>query len=420
MAIVAVFSGAYCHGDEIARQVTERLKYGRIDDKLLREASVRFGVAEEKLARAMTGSATFFNKYTRERERNIARLKTTLAQIVLEDNQLLHGYAGHLLPDSISHVLKVCVIANHDYRVSQVVKTESKSEKDAQKVIHNDDKERLEWTKLLFDRSPYDEDLYDLVIPMHDTTIDKAVALVCEHAQGDALKTTPDSRQEADDFALAAAVNLVLVEAGHDMGVVCKSGRVTITVNEFVTRLQRLTDEVERLASAVPGVTGVGTQTGPNFRLPSLNPWLDVEVPPKILLVDDEKEYVHALSDRLQTRDIGTSVVYDGESALDFVAQDQPDVMVLDLQMPGIDGIEVLRRIKKDRPRIQVIILTGHGSQREERLAEELGAFAYLQKPVNIDDLAEIMKKAYEKVSLQEESSVDDGESRGDGDSARS
>jgi DNA-binding NtrC family response regulator len=72
--------------------------------------------------------------------------------------------------------------------------------------------------------------------------------------------------------------------------------------------------------------------------------------------------------------------------------------MVLDLKMPGIDGIEVLRRVKQEHPNVEVIILAGHGSEKEEKLAEELGAFAYLHKPVNVDLLAQVMKEAYKKV----------------------
>jgi two-component system response regulator CpxR len=162
----------------------------------------------------------------------------------------------------------------------------------------------------------------------------------------------------------------------------------------------------------VTGVEAVFTRTGQKFRAPSSNPWANIEGPPKVLLVDDEKEYVHTLSERLETRNIGSSVVYDGTQALDFVERDEPDVMVLDLMMPGIDGIEVLRRLKKQRPHIEVIILTGHGSQREEVLARELGAFAYLQKPVDVDDLAELMKKAYQKASASKGSSGMDSDQR--------
>jgi DNA-binding response OmpR family regulator len=92
------------------------------------------------------------------------------------------------------------------------------------------------------------------------------------------------------------------------------------------------------------------------------------------------------------------AIAYNGRQALQMVADDEPDVMVLDLKMPGIDGMEVLRRVKRTNPRTEVIILTGHGSSADEKLATELGAFAYLRKPVDIEILTETMKAAYRKV----------------------
>ena len=119
----------------------------------------------------------------------------------------------------------------------------------------------------------------------------------------------------------------------------------------------------------------------------------------KVLLVDDEQEFVHTLSERLQTRSIEPAIAYDGEQALTMIDADQPDVMVLDLKMPGIDGLEVLRRVKQKHPETEVIILTGHGSEAEQALANQLGAFAYLRKPVDIDVLTNTMKRAYAKVN---------------------
>jgi len=95
---------------------------------------------------------------------------------------------------------------------------------------------------------------------------------------------------------------------------------------------------------------------------------------------------------------MGSAVAYDGKSALELVNEDEPEVMILDLKMPGIDGFEVLKKVKKTRPEIEVIILTGHGSNADRKVSMELGAFAYLQKPVDIDVLSETLKKANAKV----------------------
>jgi DNA-binding NtrC family response regulator len=115
----------------------------------------------------------------------------------------------------------------------------------------------------------------------------------------------------------------------------------------------------------------------------------------KVLMVDDEEDFVKTLSERMQMRDLDSDVALDGEQALQRVEDDVPDVMVLDLKMPGIDGLEVLRRVKKAYPQIPVIILTGHGSEKDEAEARRLGAFDYLQKPVDIEKLVKVLRKAY-------------------------
>ena len=117
----------------------------------------------------------------------------------------------------------------------------------------------------------------------------------------------------------------------------------------------------------------------------------------KVLLVDDEEEFVKALAERLKMRDLRSDTVLDGEEALSFVEDQEPDVMVLDLKMPGIDGMEVLRQVRKAYPKIQVIILTGHGTEKHEEEAKRLGAFDYLEKPVNLDVLVKKMKAAYRR-----------------------
>ena len=117
----------------------------------------------------------------------------------------------------------------------------------------------------------------------------------------------------------------------------------------------------------------------------------------RVLLVDDEEEFVSALAERLELRRFVVQLAFNGEQALKILEQSLPDVMVLDLKMPGIDGIEVLRKVKKCHPQIQVIILTGHGSERDEAAARRLGAFDHLQKPVDINDLVRIMELAFRK-----------------------
>ena len=120
-----------------------------------------------------------------------------------------------------------------------------------------------------------------------------------------------------------------------------------------------------------------------------------------ILLVDDEAEFITTLAERMQLRNLPSQHAFNGDQALQMVAALPPDVMVLDLKMPGIDGMEVLRRVKKEYPRVEVIILTGHGGEKDEVEARRLGAFEYLKKPVDIDELTLHILKAYQhKISI--------------------
>jgi DNA-binding response OmpR family regulator len=117
----------------------------------------------------------------------------------------------------------------------------------------------------------------------------------------------------------------------------------------------------------------------------------------KVLLVDDEVEFVNTLAQRLKMRDLLVDTVYDGPQALDFIRKIEPDVIVLDLKMPGLHGIEVLREIKKTRSEIQVIILTGHGTDQDEEEARKLGGFDFLHKPADIDLLLAKIKEAFQE-----------------------
>lgn len=115
----------------------------------------------------------------------------------------------------------------------------------------------------------------------------------------------------------------------------------------------------------------------------------------KLLLVDDEENFINTLAERMKMRDMGSDVAHDGETALEMVKDEAPDVMVLDLRMPGIDGVEVLRKVKKAHPQVQVIILTGHGSEQDQEVCMQLGAYEYHKKPVDIDRLVTSIKGAY-------------------------
>lgn len=114
----------------------------------------------------------------------------------------------------------------------------------------------------------------------------------------------------------------------------------------------------------------------------------------KVLIVDDEKDFLEALVARLKLRGFEARGAADGPTALESLDADPPEVVVLDLKMPGMDGLEVLRHIKRKQPHIEVVILTGHGSSEAGMEGVSLGAFAYLVKPVKLAELVEKVEDA--------------------------
>lgn len=117
----------------------------------------------------------------------------------------------------------------------------------------------------------------------------------------------------------------------------------------------------------------------------------------KVLVVDDEVAFANTLAQRLKMRDLNVGTAYNGEEALSKVKEKEPDVIVLDLKMPGMHGMEVLREIRKAYPNVQVIILTGHGTDKDEEEAKKLGGFDFLRKPADIDHLEHKIRKAFQE-----------------------
>jgi len=115
----------------------------------------------------------------------------------------------------------------------------------------------------------------------------------------------------------------------------------------------------------------------------------------KVLLVDDEVKLLESVSQRLSLRDFEVTTAPDGKKAIKAAKGDKFDVAIVDLRMPGMDGKEVLKTLKKRHKWLEVIILTGYGSVDSAAECTKLGAFGYLEKPCDFDKLIDVLKQAY-------------------------
>lgn len=114
----------------------------------------------------------------------------------------------------------------------------------------------------------------------------------------------------------------------------------------------------------------------------------------RVLLVDDEESFVDALGKRLNARGLRVETSNSGEDAIKKAEHHTFDVIVLDLAMPGMDGIETLKRLRENDRDLQIILLTGHGSIEKAVEATKLGAMEFLQKPASLSDLLDLIREA--------------------------
>ena len=116
-----------------------------------------------------------------------------------------------------------------------------------------------------------------------------------------------------------------------------------------------------------------------------------------LLIVDDEVQFLESISKSLEARDFKVIAVDRGEKAIEAARKSPIDVALVDLKMPGINGEETLKALKADHKWMEVVILTGHGTIDSAVECTKSGAFSFLQKPCNLDDLLEALKEAYKK-----------------------
>ncbi|MEJ2221323.1 MAG: cytidylate kinase family protein, partial [Desulfobacterales bacterium] len=301
MSIITLFSGSFCNESPVIEEVISRTGYRLITDKeVVAEAGRLSKMAEGKIMRSFSAGTSVFNKFTHEKERSIAFLKLALAEQIPDDKALVTCFSGQLIPRTIKHALRVCLIASLKYRIAAACREQGISEKEAARQVQKREEDCAAWIQLLFNQGdPWDAGLYDIVVPADKMSPEDAAALIADNALSDVVRTTESSQQAMADFRLAAATGVALALEGHTVDVSAKDGLITITINKQVLMLSRLEDELRSIAEQVPGVRGVETKVGKGFHKSDIYRKHNFEMPSKVLLVDDEREFVQTLSERL-------------------------------------------------------------------------------------------------------------------------
>jgi two-component system, OmpR family, response regulator CpxR len=398
MSSIALFNTIFIEEKKIREQLAAATNFTIIQDaSLISEVSQKYSISEDKVGRTIYAPPSVFNTFTLERERITAYFKAVMADHLKSSDVIYSGNIALLVPSAVTHVLRVGLFDKTSNRIQRAM-GEGLTENNAMKVIKKNDSRVTAWVEYLHKKEITHHSLYDIIVPMGENFPESAVQLILENYQKPAVLEQEASRQAVADMALGAEVELALIGKGYVTEVRSFCGEIALLVNKSVSNFQKLASTLTAIAESVDGVHAVKVHTGQEYHV-SVYRNQEFICPPKVLLVDDEHEFVQTLSERLNTRNYGSYPVFDGEQALEFLDNDVPDVMVLDLKMPGMGGVEVLRKTKLANPGIEIIILTGHGSEEDKKTCLELGAYAYLHKPIDISQLTEIIDVAYARVA---------------------
>ena len=402
MSILAITSGLYSNAGDTVTMLSEKSNSKILTDPdILEKTHQTYDLKSATLQKVIETRPIAFNDFTHEKEKCIALIKKTMSDYVLTDDFIFHGILSHLIPKGISHVMRVLIITDKKKRIENGVTNHGLNEKEAIRNIEQADKHAALWTNSIFGKKAWDESLYDIVIPTDKLNPEESVNLILKQMEKLLFNKEDLIKKELSDFKLTSDVDVALSDIGQGLLTNVDNGDVVVTIDKKVMMLTKFQQNIIKTVEGLPGVKSVETKIGHNYYKGNIIHNYEFETPLRILLVDDEKEFVQTLSERLKMRQFTSEIAYNGQEALDFTDQEDTEVMLLDLKMPGIDGFEVLKKIKQTKPNIEVIILTGHGTEEDKKTCMDLGAFAYLQKPADIDLITDTMKQAYKKIAAE-------------------
>ncbi|MDO9529291.1 MAG: cytidylate kinase-like family protein [Syntrophales bacterium] len=258
MSIITISRGSHTRGKEIAEKVANKLGYKCIAREVLIDASASYNISEVKLLQAIADPPSFFDRFTRVKEKYITYIESELLKHLKQDNIVYHGFAGHFFVKDISHVLKVRIIADIKDRAKIVMERDKISKKEAFQFLKKIDSQRTKWSKNLYGIDVVDPVLYDIVINIKNITVDRAVEIICKAVKLKQFQTTPESQKAIEDLSLASQVKAALTDANNETEVYADGG--DIRVKTVSTLSEKEKDKIKKAAEKVSGVLKVTVQ----------------------------------------------------------------------------------------------------------------------------------------------------------------
>ena len=264
MSIITISRGSYSRGKEVAEKVAERLNYECISHEVIAEASKEFHVAETELEKAIHDAPPITNWFIYGKERHVAYIQKALLHYLQRDNVVYHGPAGHFFVKDISHVLKVRVVTAQEDRIRLVREQQGITRNEASKLLKKLDEQRKKWSRQLFGVLTWDPKLYDLVVNIKKNTIDEAVDFVCQTAQMEDFRTTPNSQRAMDDLVLSADIKAALIDLKPDIEVSGKDGIIHVKTTVPQSKEEELIRKIDEIGRGIQGIKEIKVHTVPS------------------------------------------------------------------------------------------------------------------------------------------------------------
>lgn len=258
MSIIAISRGTFSGGEALAKAVASRLGYRCLSREVILEAAWGYGVPADEMIRAMEKRPHLWERLAGERAVHLTLMRAALCEHARGGNLVYHGHVGHLLLPGITHVIRVRVIADMEYRIQAAMKQQGLSREAAGAFIEKVDKERREWTRFLFDVDWDDARLYDAVLNLSRVGLATASEIVVRLAGDAEFKPTATSVKALQDLALSSRVSAILATdtrtKGADLTVTADDGHITVS---GITGSRRVMEAIPLVAGQADGIKEV-------------------------------------------------------------------------------------------------------------------------------------------------------------------
>ncbi len=267
MAIITISRGTMSGGKKLAELLCEKLGYKCISREIIMSAAEKYGVPEYKLFAAIQKGPSLFQRLTDERERYLTYIQATLCDLVKDDNVVYHGHAGHFILQGISHVLRIRIVADMNYRIKSAMEQQNLLEKEAEKHIREVDKQRTKWTKFLYGVDWRSPELCDMVFNLQNIDLEFVCSMIERALSLPQFKTTPESMKKMNNLLLECQVKAMLAGISTvQLGQLEIEGEDSNITLKGKVKSKELSEIIEETTAKVDGVDKVVNNLEINYR----------------------------------------------------------------------------------------------------------------------------------------------------------